>query len=334
MTADVASAKASVRRSHGFARFLLQRLLFGILTLFLVSIVVFAATQALPGDAARAILGRDATPERLAEVREQLHLDRSAASQYWTWLSSVVTGDFGSSIASQEPVSEILRDRVANSAFLVGFAALIAFPLAIMIGSISAYRRDRFFDHANSLVSVALAALPDFVIAIGLVVLFSTSVFHVLPAVSVISSSEPIWGQLDQLVLPVLALVIYQAPYVSRIMRASMIEVLESDYVEMARLKGVPESRVVSRHALPNAIIPTIQVVAVQLAVLVGGIVVIEFVFGFPGIGQALVTAVANRDVPAVQAISLLIAGMYVVVNLVADVATILLSPRLRAAYA
>jgi peptide/nickel transport system permease protein len=213
---------------------------------------------------------------------------------------------------------------------LVFAAAAIAFPLAILIGAVAAYRRDRGFDHINSVISVTLAALPDFVIALTLVLLLSTTVFQVLPAVSLIDPNVPVWQQLDLLVLPVLALVIYEAPYVSRIVRASMIEVLESDYVEMARLKGLSERKVVVRHALPNAIVPTIQVIAVQFAVLAGGIVVIEFIFGFPGIGLALVDAVMNRDIPVIQAVTLLIAAIYVVVNMLADIATVLLSPRLR----
>jgi peptide/nickel transport system permease protein len=314
-------------------RFVVRRLALGILTLLLVSLVVFAATQALPGDAARSVLGRDVTPERLQAVREELGLDRPVPEQYWNWISGVVTGDLGTSLTSQKPISELLSDRIANSAVLVAIAALIAFPLSVLLGAITAYRRDSFFDHANSVVSVTLASLPEFVIAITLVLLFSTTVFHWFPAVSLIEPDLPIWKQLDKLVLPVLTLVIYEAPYVSRIMRASMIEILESEYIDMARLKGLSERRVLASHALPNSIIPTIQVIAVQLAVLVGGIVIVEFVFGYPGIGQGLVNAVADRDLPMVQAISLLIAGVYVIVNMLADIATILLTPRLRTAY-
>lgn len=315
-------------------RFVIRRLLLGVLTLLLVSIVVFAATQALPGDAARSVLGRDVTPERLQAVREELGLDRPILAQYWNWISGVVTGDLGTSLTSQQPVSELLSDRIANSAVLVAVAALIAFPLSVLLGAITAYRRDRMFDHVNSIVSVTLASLPEFVIAITLVLLFSTTVFQLFPAVSLIEPDVPIWKQLDKLALPVLTLVIYEAPYVSRIMRASMIEILESEYIDMARLKGLSERRVLLAHALPNSIIPTIQVVAVQLAVLVGGIVIVEFVFGYPGIGQGLVNAVADRDLPMVQAISLLIAGVYVIVNMIADIATILLTPRLRTSYA
>jgi peptide/nickel transport system permease protein len=289
----------------------------------------------------------------LEVVRERLNLNRPLVTQYWSWLSGVLRGDLGTSlratvtgVAGQAPsiageqgsvnhasVSKLLTDRLGNSVFLVGLASLIAFPLSIVIGAVSAYRRDTLFDHVNSAVSVALAALPEFVIGITLVLIFSTTVFHFLPAVAVLESEVPVWRQTRDLILPVLALVLYEAPYVSRIMRASMIEVLESDYVEMARLKGIPEWSVVTRHALPNAIIPTMHVIAVQLAVLIGGVAVIEVVFGFPGIGLTLVDAVANRDLPVVQAVSLVIAGAYVVINMLADVATILLNPRLRSAF-
>jgi peptide/nickel transport system permease protein len=327
---DLGLRLPSSRRAPRLARFFATRVALGALTIFLVSIIVFGATQLLPGDAARAILGRDVTPDRLATVRQQLHLNGSIFSQYWHWISGVLTGDLGTSISAQQPVTKVLGSRIANSGVLVGLAALIAFPLSIIVGAAAGYWRDTIVDHVNSIVSVVVAALPDFVIAITLVLVFSTNVFHVLPAVSLIDSGTPIWHQLKQLILPVLALVLYEAPYVSRIMRASTIEVLESDYIEMARLKGLPEWKVVARHALPNAIVPTIQVIAVQLAVLIGGVVAIEFVFAFPGIGQELVSAVANRDVPVVQAIALLIAGGYVVVNLLADALTILISPRLR----
>jgi peptide/nickel transport system permease protein len=329
---DVAAPTAA--RLGKLARFILLRIVLGLLTLLLVSVVVFAATQALPGDAARAILGKSATPETLKVLREQLHLNRPVVSQYWGWLSGVLTGDLGTSLTTQAPVSKLLGDRVVNSAFLVGVASLIIFPVSIFIGALSAYKRDKLFDHAMALVTLGLAALPEFVIALTLVLLLSTTVFHLLPALAFIDPGVPVWLQLKKLVLPVLVLIIWEAPYVSRIMRASMIEILESDYVEMARLKGLPERRVVAWHALPAAIVPTIQVIAVQIAFLAGGLVIVEFIFGFPGIGQALVNAVADRDLPTVQAVSLLMAAVYVVLNLLADIATILVSPRLRTSFA
>jgi peptide/nickel transport system permease protein len=315
-------------------RFLLRRIALGVLTLFLVSIVIFAATQVLPGDAARAILGKQATPETLGELRHQLHLDEPVVQQYTHWLMGVLTLHPGDSLAQGRPVTEVLGSRIGNSAILMLFAGLIAIPLALLIGSVAALRRDGVFDVTSSVATLVFAALPEFVVAIGLVLAFGTTVFHVLPSVSIIDPDRPIWYQLEKIVLPTATLVLAVTPHIARIMRASMIEVLESDYVEMARLKGLPERIVVIRHALPNAIAPAIQISALSLAWLAGGIVLVEYVFGYPGIGSAFVDAVANRDVPVVQALALLIAALYVVLNLAADVATIAVSPRLRTSLA
>jgi peptide/nickel transport system permease protein len=317
-------------RLRGIAGFVVRRTILGLGTLFLVSVIVFAATQVLPGDPARSILGRNATPESLATLRKQLDLGKPVVEQYTHWLGGLVTGDLGHSLAANEPVTELIGKRIENSAFLMVLAAIFSIPLAIVIGSVAARRRDQPFDHVTSIVLLALAALPEFVVAIGLVVLFGTTVFTVLPAVSLIPPQDAPWHHLKELVLPTTALVLAVTPYIARIMRASMVEVLESDYVEMARLKGLPERRVLWRHALPNGIAPAIQVIALNLAYLAGGIVVVEFVFGYPGIGGALVDAVSNRDVPVVQALAILIAGLYVFLNLCADIATILVSPRLR----
>jgi peptide/nickel transport system permease protein len=320
----------AARPFRGIWGFVLRRTLLGLLTLLLVSIVVFAATQVLPSDPARAILGRSATPEALASLRHQLHLGQSPTHQYFHWLGGILSGDLGTSLAAREPVSTLIGDRVVNSAFLMLFAALISIPLSIVLGAVAARRRDGPFDHATSMVMLALAALPEFVVAIALVVLLGTSVFQILPPVSLIPPSSSPLHHLKELVLPTVALVLAVTPYIARIMRASMVEVLESDFVEMARLKGMSEQKVVWRHAVPNAIAPAIQVIALNLAYLAGGIVVVEFVFGYPGIGAAFVDAVANRDLPVVQALAILIAGVYVFLNVCADVATILVSPRLR----
>ena len=312
------------------AKIILRRLALGLLTLLLVSVLVFTATQALPGDTATAILGRDATPDRVKVVREQLGLNRPAVAQYVTWLGGVVRGSLGDSLVAQEPVTQLISGRVVNSAALVLLAALVSIPLSILIGSLAGLKRDRWFDSATSLGSLALAAMPEFVIGILLIMLLATQVFHAFPAVSRIDPNQSIWSQLDMLVLPALTLVLAVAPYITRILRASMIEVLESDYIQMARLKGMPENVVLRRHALPNAVIPAIQVIALNLAWLAGGIVVVEYLFNYPGIGAGLVDAVANRDVPVIQAIVLLIAALYVGFNLIADILTILVSPRLR----
>jgi peptide/nickel transport system permease protein len=314
------------------AKFILRRVLFGLLTLLLVSIVVFAATQALPGNAARAILGRNATPERLAALSQQLHLNESVFAQYWHWLSGVVTGSLGTSAATQQPVSQLLSGRLANSAFLVLVAAAVAIPLSILLGVIMATRRDKPTDHIVSTSTLALAALPEFVIGIGLALIFATNVSHLFPAVSIVPPGEHAWNVPNVVVLPAATLVLAVTPYISRIMRGSMVEVLESDYVTMARLKGLPNRTVIWRHAVPNAIVPAIQVSALQLAYMAGGVVVVEAVFSYPGIGAALVDAVGNRDIPVVQALAIIIAAVYVVVNLLADILTILFTPRLRTA--
>lgn len=313
-------------------RLVLRRLGLGALTLWLVSIVVFAATQALPGDAALAILGKTATPERLAALREQLHLYEPVWRQYLHWLAGLATGDLGDSLATQEPVIRLIAARIGNSAFLVLLSAIVAVPVSLAVGIVSAARRDGAVDHVLTMTGLVLAALPEFVIGIALILLLATSVFHLLPAVTLLADGIPIWGQIDQVVLPTLTLVLAVVPYMSRIMRASMIEVLESEYVQMAHLKGLPRRLVIMRHALPNAIVPSIQVTALQLAWLAGGVVVVEYVFRFPGVGQALVDGVANRDLPVVQALTLLVGGVYVALNLLADVATILLTPRIRTA--
>jgi peptide/nickel transport system permease protein len=315
---------------RGIWPFIVRRILLGLLVLALVSVVVFAATQALPGDPARAILGRSATPTSLKALRDQLGLDQPVLSQYWDWVTGLVHGDFGTSLAAQIPVSDLLGERLVNSAFLVFTAGLISIPLSVAIGAYAALRRDGTFDVASSIITLLFAALPEFVVGVALVVLFATTVFEWLPAVSLIPPQDRPWQHPKELILPTLTLVIAVTPYVARIMRASMIEVLESEYVEMARLKGVPERLVIRRHALPNALGPTFQVIALNLAYLAGGVIVVEFVFNYAGIGGALRDAVFQRDLPVVQTLAMLIATLYVILNLLADIATILVTPRLR----
>ena len=309
-----------------------RRLALGLLTLWLISLVVFAAVLALPGDAATAILGKEATPDRVAALRDQLNLEDSVVSQYLQWIGGVLSGSFGTSAATQQPVSELLSDRVGNTLFLVFVASIVAIPLSIALGVWMAMRRDRPADHVSSTVTLVLAALPEFVIGIGLVLLFATSVFHWFPAVSLLPPGEHAWEQPDVVVLPAATLVLAVTPYISRIMRGSTIEVLESEYVTMARLKGLSERTVIWRHAVPNAIVPAIQVAALQMAWMAGGVVVVEYVFSYPGIGAALVDAVANRDMPVVQTVTMLAAAVYVLMNLFADIATIMVTPKLRTA--
>jgi peptide/nickel transport system permease protein len=318
-------------RLSGIPGFVVRRLLLGVLVLFLVSLVVFAATQALPGDPARSILGRTATPASLKALREQLGLSGSVLSQYVDWITGLLHGDAGNSLAAQEPVSDLLGDKVVNSAFLVFLSGIISIPISIAIGSYAALRRDRTFDVTSSLTTLVFAALPEFVVGISLVVIFSTTVFTgFLPAITIIPPGGRPWDDMQAMILPTATLVLAVTPYVVRIMRASMIEVLESDYVEMARLKGLPERTVIVRHALPNALGPTFQVIAINLAYLAGGVIVVEYVFNYAGIGGALRDAVSTQDLPVVQALSMLIAAVYVVLNLLADIATIIVTPRLR----
>lgn len=312
-------------------RMLLRRGGFGVITLVVVSIIVFLATQALPGDAARAILGKEATPERLAALRQQLGLDNSLATQYVHWVGNLFQFDLGTSLAAQRPVSEILGSAAVNTGILMILAAIIAIPLSIALGTLTAMAKDRMSDRVTSVITLIFAALPEFVVGILLVLLLSTGVLHIFPAVYV-DSGGSVLLQPQQLVLPVLTLVLAIFPYITRIMRATVLEVLESEYVRQARLKGIPERLVIIRHAIPNAIGPVAQVIALQLAWLVGGVVLVEYLFRFPGVGFALTDAVTNRDMPLIQALVLLIAAFYVVVNLLADVVTLIANPRVRTA--
>jgi peptide/nickel transport system permease protein len=262
----------------------------------------------------------------------QLHLDRSAPDQYFAWIGSLLTGSAGNSLANGEPVWTLVAPRLVNSAVLVAVSGLIGALVGVLLGVIAAVRKDRVFDHAISVVSLVVTALPEFVVAIALVILFATVVSQILPAVSMLPPGTWAWQQPELLVLPVATLVIVIFPYIFRMMRGAMIEALESDYVEMARLKGLPLWRVLLVHALPNAVPPTVQVIGLNLLYLAGGIVVVEYVFNFPGIGQGLVSAVSNRDIPVIQLIVVILATFYVFMNIVTDVAALLATPRRRIA--
>lgn len=312
------------------AKLIAKRLGISVLILFVISLIIFFATLLLPGDPARAILGQQATPERIAAINAEMNLDAPWYERYFLWLGGLVTGDLGTSVASGQSVAELLSDRVGASLILMVTAAVIAIPLGLLIGIWSALRRGTRADSAVTVGSLALAALPEFVIGIALVALFATSVFQILPAVTMQPPGSHVWDFPAQLILPTVVLVLAVSPYIVRMMRATMIEVLGSGFVEMARLKGVPERQVIFRHALPHAIGPVAQVVAIQLAWLAGGVAVVEYVFRYPGLGQALIDAVTYRDVQVVQAVVMLIAVVYIVVNLLADIIGILSNPKLR----
>ncbi len=311
-----------------------KRLAISVLILLAVSIIIFAATLLLPGDPARAILGQEATPDRIAALNREMHLDQPPVVRYFIWLGGLFVGDFGMSTSANAPVASVLGERLGNSLVLMVLAALISVPVGILVGIYSALHRGQRRDSAITWVTLALAALPEFVIGIGLITLFATSVFKILPAVTMSPPGQPVWLIPSQLVLPTITLALVVAPYIARMMRATMLEVLDSGFVEMARLKGVPQRRIIFRHALPHAIGPVAQVIAIQLAWLAGGVVVVEFLFRYPGMGQALIDAVNYRDVAVVQAVTMIVAVVYIVVNLAADIVGILSDPKLRSAAA
>lgn len=311
-------------------RLVARRLAVSLFILIAVSVIIFCATLLLPGSPATAILGQQATPERIAALEAEMNLDKPPVERYFLWLGGVFTGDFGTSTSTGGPVAELLSGPLVNSLVLLVLAALVSIPIGLLVGIYAAWWRGYRRDQAITWVTLVLAAMPEFVIGIALITLFATSVFQVLPAVTMSPPGSHVWQFASQLVLPTLTLALVVGPYIARMTRATMIETLDSGYVEMARLKGVPERRVIFKHALPHAIGPIAQVVAIQLAWLAGGIVVVEYLFRYPGLGVVLIDAVNYRDVQVVQAVSLLIAVVYVVVNLLADIVGILANPKLR----
>ena len=328
------SSRASWRAwsgRHPVGSMVVVRIALGVLTLFAVSIVIFLATQALPGNAAYAVLGHSATPQRLKALEDQLHLNRSLPAQYGSWIGGVLHGNFGTSLANGEKVSSLIGPRLVNSAVLVVGAGIVGTLIAGILGLYAAARRDKLFDHVASVISLAITSLPEFVVAIALVIVLAVNLTHLLPAVSVIPPGTSPLSNLKLLVLPIATLSLVIAPYIFRMMRGAMIEALESDYVEMAELKGISRWRVLLVHALPNSLPPVIQVIGLNLLYLAGGIVVVEYVFNYPGIGAALVDAVDNRDIPTIQFIVLILAAFYVFVNITTDVIALLASPRRRA---
>jgi peptide/nickel transport system permease protein len=325
---ELASAPVVPRQRRNL--WVLRRVLVGVATLVALSIVIFAATQALPGNAAKEILGHNGTPAEVATLTHQLGLDRPVVSQYLSWAGHAVTGNFGDSLANREPVTTLLGPAVLKSAILLFLSAAISLVIAFVLGVAAAARRDRALDHAINAFSFFFTAVPEFVIALWLVMLFGTTVFKILPAVSLFPPGAGAFSDPQVYVLPVATLVLATVPYLTRLVRGSMIDAMESQYVRMARYKGLSERRILVRHALPNSLVPAIQGMAQNLGYLAGGIVVIEYVFGFPGIGTALTQAIGVRDIPVVQATSLILASFYVVVNLVADLLVVFVTPRLR----
>lgn len=297
----------------------LSRLLQGVLILILISILVFAVTQALPGDVVNMILGKNATPERVALVREELGLDRSLWEQYWSWLTGIFRGDLGNSLATGRPVSEVVGFRLRNTLVLSGLTILLTLPLAVLIGVLAAVKRDRAADKGFLGFSMVVNATPEFVLGTLLVALFSTTVLHWLPAVSLFPPDAfPTWYPLA-MVLPVTTLTMYGVMYLARLVRASFIDAMESEYVENARLKGLTERRIIFVHVLPNALAPVIPAASIVAAITIGGTVVVEYLFAYPGIGTVLLEAIGNRDLPIIQVLVMIIASAYFILNFVAD---------------
>jgi len=309
---------------------IVQRVLLSLVTLLIVSVVIFWATEVLPGDVATAILGREASPRSLERLREELGLDRPAFERYVDWLAGALRWDFGTSLARQDQaVSELMGVRMRNTFALAGLAALIGLPLALALGVVAGLTRDRLPDLLVSTLALIGQSLPEFVVGSLLILIFAVQL-AIFPAVTLVNADAPLAEIVPSMVLPVATLVIVMVAYIQRMVRSSMIDALASEYVQMATLKGVPRRRVVLRHALPNALLPTINAVALTVAWLIGGVAVVETVFNSPGIGRLLVTAVGDRDLPLVQALGLLGATIYITINLAADLLTLALNPRLR----
>jgi peptide/nickel transport system permease protein len=311
-------------------RLVVSRVLLSLLTLLLVSIIIFAMLEVLPGDVASRILGRDATPESLATLREQLHLEDPAPQRYLDWLGGILRGDFGKALTSSRPVTEILAPRIYNTLVLSAAAFLLYLPLALIPALVQAMRRDGPLDHGLSVTTLVLLSTPDFLLGTLLLIGFVIRV-PLFPAMSLVDQSSGVAEYLRAIALPAITLAIVMAVYAVRMLRDNLIEVLDSEYVRMAELKGLPRRSVLLRHALPNALVPTLNITALNLAYLIGGVVIVEKVFSYPGFGGLLVDALQLRDLPLIEATVLIAAAVYVGANLLADIGAILLNPRLRA---
>jgi len=322
--------RARFARAHPMLWMLASRLVIGAFTIVAVAAIVYFATTVLPGNAAVATLGQNATPERVAALEKRLHLDEPVLTRFSGWVTLAVQGRFGTSLVNGKDVVEYVAPKLVNSAVLVAITSVIAAIVGLGSGALAALRRDKPVDHVTSVAALVASSLPEYVVAVFMVILFAVNVFQWFPAVSVLPPGTWPWEQPEKLVLPVLSLLIVVVPYIMRMTRAATIEALESEYVQMARLKGAPGWRVVMLHAFPNALAPAIQVVALNVLYLAGGIVLIEMVFAYPGIGAALVSAVLTRDIPVVQFIALVLALVYVIVNIVTDALVLLVTPRRR----
>lgn len=307
----------------------LKRVALGFLLIWVVSLVIFAMTQILPGDAADMRLGQEATPETLAALRHELGLDRPAIVQYALWLGRLLTGDLGLSVSGGATIASLIGYRIGNTLFLASVVTVISVPLSVTIGLIAAMHPGGPLDRCVTSATLGLVAVPDFLIALILILVVSVQLGW-LPAVSYLSGSESFLRELQVLALPILTLITAVASQMVRMTRAGVLNVMNSPYIEMAILKGVPRRRIILYHALPNAIGPIVNIIALNLAYLVGGVVVVETIFSYPGLAKLMVDGVQNRDMPVVQACAMMFCGTYIVLILIADIASILSNPRLR----
>jgi peptide/nickel transport system permease protein len=305
-----------------------QRLALGLLTLFIVSLIIFLGIELLPGDLTEAILGQAATPETVAAFRKELGLDLPPHTRYIEWLSGILQGDFGKSLANQREISELIGVRFANTLFLASIAAIISVPLAVTLGVLAALYRNSFFDRAVNVVTLSSISFPEFFVAY-ILILFLAVQAGVFPSISNVSADLGFWERVYRCMLPALTLTLVVVAHMMRMTRASIINLLASPYIEMANLKGLSRSRIIVHHALPNALAPIINVIVINLAYLVVGVVIVEVVFVYPGLGQLFVDSVIKRDVPVVQASCLIFAATYILLNLTADVLSIVSNPRL-----
>lgn len=308
---------------------ILRRFGFAAFTIAFVSLIMFAAVEALPGNVCTSFLQRFAQGPRLERCIEQQGLNRPATERYADWVSGAVQGDFGYSLKKRKPINELIGERFANTALLGGLAALLAIPLAVFLGIIAGVRRDRPLDLSLSGAAMLAMTIPEFVTATALIYVFAI-VLQWFPAVTIMRSGMSLMDMLPNIVLPVLVLSAVLIAHIMRMMRASVIDVMASDYVQMARLKGVPEREIIRRHVVPNAMIPALNVIALTIAWLLAGVVVVEKVFNYPGLGTLMIQAIYDRDLPLVQAIALIFSVIYVGVNLLADLAALMIDPRLR----
>lgn len=314
---------------RSLAPIVVRRTLSAVVLLLFTSILLFVATEILPGDAALARLGQEATEASIAAVRHEMGLDRPPVVRYLSWLANFAQGELGTSLLNGRPIADLIEGRLANTLILAGIAALATMPLAILLGLLSAAYADNAFDHAISIVTLMLISLPEFLVGSVLILVFSVH-FGFFPAVSISAEFGGFATRLNALVLPAATLTVAMLAYVVRMTRASILDVLRSSYVEMALLKGASKRVLIVRHALPNALGPIANVVALNLGYLISGVVIVEAVFTYPGLGRLMVDSIAGRDTPMIQATVLIFAAAYIFLNLLADLATVLANPRLR----